>query len=486
MRLSIKYKLFLAILSAHVVMYIIMYSIGRYNFDRGFLEYISRIEERQVPALIEGLADYYAHTGSWEPIKQNQSRWSDLIRESIATADEGNESIRSFISRPRPGNLGANDWYYASEYSPARPYLQLLDADKNLLIGSRRALPLATLMPITVWGEDVGYLAVTSRQELSEAADLLFSEQQKESFLVFAVVLVVISALIAFPLASYMVRPIHALVAGTRALTSGDYSSRIKSNNSDELGQLAGDFNTLALTLEHNQQARQQWIADISHELRTPLAILRGELESIQDGVRPMTPEAVDSLHNEVVNLNVLVNDLHELSLSDIGALVYQKVPLNLTEVLEHCVDLYQPTLERENISLTTQISAYIDSRDISIMGDAQRLQQLFSNLLQNTCRYTDRGGQLQISMQEQADQVLIEWSDSTPGVSEDHMDKLFDRLYRVESSRNRAEGGSGLGLAICKNIIEAHEGSIKADHSPLGGLKLTITLPTEHHKRTA
>lgn len=477
LRLSIKYKLFLAILSAHIILYVGIYSIGRYNFDRGFLEYISRIEERQVPALVGGLSDFYAHTGSWETLVRNPNKWAELIRESITNTSDGRNS-NIFNNRARPGGMGGNDWYYASEYSPARPYLQLLDADQNLLIGSPAALPLASLYPITVWGEVVGYLAVTSRQELSEQADLLFAEQQKQSFLIFAVLFVLISALIAFPLASYMVRPVQAVVSGTRALTSGDYSSRIRVSSSDELGQLADDFNRLARTLEQNQQARQQWIADISHELRTPLAILRGELESIQDGIRPMTGESLDSLHQEVVHLNLLVNDLHELSLSDLGALVYKNETVDLVEILEHSIDLHEPSLERENIRLVKNFTLTPGGNGVLLPADSQRLSQLFANLLQNTCRYTEKGGELHIDLHVSGNMATLDWYDSGPGVSDEDLPQLFDRLFRVEGSRNRKQGGSGLGLAICKNIVEAHEGTISAAHSRLGGLQITINLP--------
>ena len=114
----------------------------------------------------------------------------------------------------------------------------------------------------------------------------------------------------------------------------------------------------------------------------------------------------------------------------------------------------------------------------INIFGDPKRLKQLFDNLLQNTCRYTNEGGELKINVKEYRDKVVITWIDSEPGVSDRDLEKLFDRLYRVDSSRNREKGGSGLGLAICKNIIEAHEGQIRAEHSELGGLKLSIELP--------
>ncbi|MES2624086.1 MAG: ATP-binding protein [Pseudomonadota bacterium] len=478
MRLNIKYKLFLAILSAHFFVYLAMYSAGYYNFTSGFLDYISRIEERQVPALVEGLVNYYAENGSWDPLRaNNSSRWIGLLRESIESSSDPDPLAASRL-RPMSG-FSQNDWYYTSEYSPARPYLHLLDADQSILFGNPEAFSAAAnLNPIIVNGRAVGYLAVTSRQQLSEQADVLFAEDQKNNFLALAIVLVFVSALIAFPAATFLTRPVRELVSGTRALASGDYNSRIKVRGSDEISQLAEDFNTLALTLEQNRSARQQWIADISHELRTPLAILQGELEAVQDGIRPLNTDTLDSLHNEVIHLNTLVNDLHELSMSDLGALVYEKEPINIAEIVEQSVDSHRALAIKHNISVDLKIESSHPDQEILMFGDEDRLMQLFDNLLQNTFRYTDAGGVLNVIVKENAEHVRIEWFDSAPGVPEADLQHLFDRLYRVEASRNRAKGGSGLGLTICQNIVHAHEGTITASPSPLGGLMLTMIFP--------
>jgi len=479
MRLSIKYKLFFVILSAHFLVYLAMYSVGYYNFQRGFLDYISRIEERQVPALVGGLEDFYERTGSWDALRESRGKFADLIRVSIESSTDPQLIAMRQNQRPSPIAFSPNDWYYTSEYSPARPYLHLLDADQSILLGDPEVFsPLATLHAINVRGNIVGFLGVTSRQELSEQADLLFAEQQQNSFFMLAVFMVFISALVAFPVAIYLTRPVMAVVRGTRALANGDYGSRIPVHGSDELSQLSSDFNALAETLDQNRTARQVWIADISHELRTPLAILQGELESIQDGIRPMNEDTVGSLHHEVVHLNTLVNDLHELSLSDLGALVYQKQVINISEILEQSVDMHQQMATRHKLRLNLRIQSPHPEGEIMMLGDPSRLQQLFDNLLTNACRYTDPGGEIQVFMHEQNSNVIIEHFDSAPGVSENDLAHIFERLYRVETSRNRAKGGSGLGLTICRNIVQAHEGSIVADHSPLGGLKLTITLP--------
>jgi two-component system sensor histidine kinase BaeS len=231
----------------------------------------------------------------------------------------------------------------------------------------------------------------------------------------------------------------------------------------------------MALTLEKHNKDQRQWVADISHELRTPVAVLQGEIEALLDGVRPITPETVRSLHAEALRLNRLVEDLYELSLSDIGALSYRKELLDVADVLNVSLDGFRAEFGRKNITLRTDPSA---EQNVVAYADWGRLEQLFANLLENSLRYTDAGGETAVNLALSNSHIIIKFQDSAPGVPERNLDRLFERLYRVEGSRSRTSGGAGLGLAICKNIVEAHEGSISAHQSPLGGLLIRISLP--------
>ena len=200
-------------------------------------------------------------------------------------------------------------------------------------------------------------------------------------------------------------------------------------------------------------------------------------MRSHVDGIREINRPSIESLHQEVMRLNRLVNDLHELSLSDMGALSYQKKQLDLVELLKDVLAHHKHQFEMKNITVT------LDSvkPEILMQGDGQRLEQLFSNLANNSEHYTGQSGQLEISLSQNENSIVIEWSDSEPGVSDKELSLLFERLYRVESSRNRNAGGSGLGLAICKNIVEAHDGTIVAEHSPLGGISFIMTFNNPH-----
>ena len=225
--------------------------------------------------------------------------------------------------------------------------------------------------------------------------------------------------------------------------------------------------------MEHTEGARRRWVADISHELRTPLTFLRSQVEAILDGVRQPTTESVTAIHHEIMRFSRLVDDLYQLSLSDVGAQTYRKDAVTVSEVLHQAVSIVSPEFSAKKIALHCEAPI-----GITVFGDPDRLRQLFGNLLDNSLKYTDPGGELSIKVQKGDGSVMIDVQDSAPGVAEAELEKLFERLYRVESSRSRATGGAGLGLAICRNIVEAHEGSITAKPSPLGGVWIRVELP--------
>ena len=220
---------------------------------------------------------------------------------------------------------------------------------------------------------------------------------------------------------------------------------------------------------------RRQWISDVSHELRTPLAILRGEIEALQDGVRKPDAQTFGSLHSEVVRIGGLVDDLHFLFALDSQNLVLERTKLDAVEVLGDVVALFRRRLEERGLRLDVRVEEGTTAR---IDGNEDRLKQVFGNILENALRYADAPGTLRIRALSSEGELRIRFEDSGPGVPQASLGRLFDRLYRVDSPRSRESGGSGLGLAICKQIVEAFDGSIAAESSTLGGLSITIDFP--------
>jgi two-component system, OmpR family, sensor histidine kinase BaeS len=274
-------------------------------------------------------------------------------------------------------------------------------------------------------------------------------------------------------LAYWLSRRVRALVHLTNALIRGDYTVRLAPRGQDELAQLARDFNTLAATLAAAQEARRAWIADIAHELRTPLAVLRAEIESLQDGVRPLNQDNVASLAHETGRLTRLVDDLHTLSLSDRGALSYHRERVDVADAVRDAVAAQRLQTEERDLDVRLDLED-----DTLVFADETRLGQVFANLMQNSLRYTDAPGRVAIAVRRDGDRVIVDWHDSKPGVAADELPHLTQRLYRVESSRSRAGGGSGLGLAIARAIVEGHGGTLSVAASPLGGLAVRLVFP--------
>ena len=403
--------------------------------------------------------------------------------------------------------------------------LMLLDAEGKPIQAQPELLPGAPRYPLRLDGERIGELALIPGPYLPESSELQFKESQGQALLLIALAMITLSALFAFPLAHRLTRPVRAFQDTARRLASGDYAARAAGQGDDELGRLGRDLNALAQALEDNEQARRRWVADIAHELRTPLALLQAEIEAAQDGVRPLDARTLAALHADTLRLGRLVEDLHELSMTDLGALSYRKTDLDPMEVLKADLETFRPRFAAAGIGLCLDDLPLAGQR-LRLHGDGQRLSQLFRNLLRNSLQYTDAGGELRIGLSmasERAESIgaadpplpnppppggreqegmasgqvipsprltlagdpghgwlVIDFQDSAPGVPAEALPQLFERLYRVDASRARHSGGAGLGLAIARNIAAAHGGDIAAHPSPLGGLWIRLRLPLE------
>lgn len=484
MKIMIKYRLFLALLAATGAVVVCMFLIMQWSIGRGFMSYVNTIEKDRFARLSEELEHSYASQGGWDFLQGNPGSWFLLLANTLPRDGSDQERLeRQERQERRARRLGRRPPPIFAEISGARipPRLVhrfearvfLLDANRGRIIGPPTSND-SDIKPLRYRGKVVGYLGMRPRLRLTDTHQLLFVKQQKLAMAMIAGVMLLVSAIISLPLANRLVLPIRRLAASMHRLASGEFNTRVAVGPEDELGQLARDFNTLALSLEKTEEARRRWMADISHELRTPLSVLRGEIEAIQDGVREASPESMGSLHLEVMQLSRLVDDLYQISLYDIGALTYKKSSLDLRALLRHALDSFQADFAQKGIAL----GAELVPGEYQVFADPGRLHQLFDNLLDNALKYTDAGGELSVRLGRRGDRALVELADSAPGVSPEELEKLFDRLYRVESSRNRALGGAGLGLAICKNIVEAHEGTIEARPSPGGGVAIVVELP--------
>lgn len=352
-------------------------------------------------------------------------------------------------------------------------HLMMLDVDKNMIHGNERDIDQLQLTPVSKDGVLLGYLGLLPRQRVEDELDVLFAQEQMNAMWMIGAGVILLALLLSGPFASLLVSPVKRSSKAIHQLMDGDYEVVVPEGGKDELGQLSRDINRLAHSLKAHETSRRRWIADISHELRTPVAVLKGEIEAMQDGIRPMDKQQLASLFEEGQRLQRLVEDLYQLTLSDSGSLNYRFEKVDILKLVDRLDQQFEEELDAHEMEFAYSIIGKPKVFD----ADPQRLMQLLQNLMQNSLRYTDAGGQIQVDCCYAKTFKLV-WQDSSPGVAEENIPKLFDRLFREDKSRARAQGGAGLGLSICQRIAEGHQGEITAEASKLGGLKITVELP--------
>jgi two-component system sensor histidine kinase BaeS len=500
MRVGITSKLFVAISAACILVAVTMGIAVRWSFEQGFLGYLQRQSQTRSAQLKRELETAWAEHQNWDfandPVKA-AAAIPELADPGPPPGPPAMNAPGAGPGFPPPDNAPPGEGDRAGTPPPnletppemrnapgpqgnRHPPFAVFDTNMHTVLQKGPPPPPdAPRQVLTVNGKLIGWLAAAGPEILLHSADRQFQAQQVRATWIIFGFAALLAAVVAVVLARVLLAPVRKLVLATHRLASGDYSIRVPDSGSDELHDLAADFNRLAISLDNAERARRNFIADISHELRTPLAVLRGELEAIEDGVRKPDRATLASLQAEVALLSQLIDDLFELSLADIGELSFEKVRLDVAPMVEAAADSFRDRLADKRITLQTDLG---DSGAI-MLGDPYRLTQLMKNLLENALRYTDPGGTVRVAVARKDREVQIDVQDSHPAVPEPLLPHLFDRLFRVDASRSRQSGGAGLGLALCKHIVSEHGGTIDARRSPLGGLWIAVRFATSEAK---
>lgn len=357
-------------------------------------------------------------------------------------------------------------------HGPRPPPAFLLDSTGQPLGSAPPDLGNMERTRIEADGELVGYLA-WPRRSLPQELDDAFTSRQGRAYLLIGGAAILLAALLALILARRTARPVRELSAASAALARRDFSARVSVAGDDEIARLAADFNRLASALEGYDARQKQWLADVAHELRNPLAILRAQLDAILDGVRSPDARALSTLASEVTRLEALVDQLHLLSMAESGGLVLQLAPCEPAAIVETTVERYRQRFDAAGFELHCEIA---DAAGRQIIADRQRMESVIANLLENALRHASAPGPVVVACHESGNGIIISVSDAGPGVPDDMLPRLFDRLFRGDSARSG--GGSGLGLAIVRSIVEAHGGAVTAGTNAAGGLEIQCHWP--------
>lgn len=284
----------------------------------------------------------------------------------------------------------------------------------------------------------------------------------------------VLALALSFLLAGRISRPLSGLTSATKNIAGGDYAERVKVGGGKEVEELGNAFNTLAESLERNEQLRQNMVADIAHELRNPLATLRGQLELLQDGKIEYDGETIDSLMEDVAMLTHLVEDLQQLSLVDAGQLEFDLKSVDVKATFAEVLSRFEREASTRQVRLEVEPSPGLPP----VKADPLRLAQILGNLVSNSLMHSEKGGSIKLSAERSADEVKLAVVDTGSGVSPDELPHIFERFYRADVSRARATGGAGLGLSIARGLVEAQGGHIQAESEAGKGTSIYFTLP--------
>ena len=405
--------------------------------------------------LAEDLADYFRVHGSWEgvgPLLSDPTPWHRMM------------------GGMGPGPEGLT--------GAMLPEVSLTDTEGRVIAGAQprgRVMAPADLSagtPILVDQQTVG-LVVVSGPAVSTLGESLIGRVARGIWIVGAVTGLA-AVLAGAMLVSGLLKPVRELTAASRALAGGDLGRRVPVRSQDEVGELSAAFNQMAENLQNAEQLRRDMTADIAHELRNPLAVLQAHVEALADGVYPPTAERLAPVLDQAKLLSRLVEDLRTLALADGGQLGLDRVPSNLKALAQRVVESYASQAADAGVSLR------LEGEPALALVDPMRVEQILGNLISNALRHSGRAGEvlLRVGRGSDGDRAVVSVADKGDGIPEEALPRIFERFYRADRSRTRAEGGTGLGLAIARQLVEIQGGDIRVGNRPEGGAEFTISFP--------
>jgi signal transduction histidine kinase len=439
---SIRNRLFLLLLRAFAVV-VVLFLLLMLGTTAWVLSYPSRENPLYRLPIVARLETYYIARGSWDGvdaafdnslnIESNQWRAAILL--------DANNHIVIFHGMPRTNGpvyiLGANE----------------------------------AAVSIIVNNKTVGKFILDNRNTPPERR---FAYGFLQPLIMVSVFLALLTTLIGLLLTRRVVMPLAEVIAAAKEVANGNLQTRVRLEGLGDLRDLSDSFNQMADSIERNDRERRDLLTDIAHELRTPLTVLRGRLEGILDGIYPADEKHIVPALEETYLLERLVEDLRLLTLAESRQLHFDTKPVNLGDLAEHVLDVFQAEAQEKQITFSFERP----EGDFIVMADPQRIEQVISNLVSNALRYIPEGGKVRLNLEQTQNVISVSIDDNGPGVPEEDLPHIFNRFWRSEKSRSRASGGAGLGLAIARQLVEAQGGKIFAQNLPDGGLQVRCEFP--------
>jgi len=325
---------------------------------------------------------------------------------------------------------------------------------------------------VGVVGANVFTALMVRAGQSAEHAKQMYDASVTSVVIAAAAVAALASVGLALLMARMLAKPLAGIGAAARRIADGDYAARVPRDGPEQFASLADSFNQMAASLERQESMRRDFIANAAHELRTPLTNIQGYLEALRDGVITADRATYESLHEEADRLVRLSRSLDSLAEGDARTSLPAPSAIDLAVAVRSALDLAAPSIERAGLRLIAEIPTTLPAR-----ADPDGLAQVLANLLSNAVRYTPTGGTVTVRAERRPDDLLVTVANTGDGIPPDDLDRVFERFYRVEKSRDRARGGAGIGLAVVTQLVEASGGRVGAE-SGGGSTRFWFSLP--------
>ncbi|WP_417594510.1 ATP-binding protein [Parasphingorhabdus sp.] len=490
MKLKLFHKLFLLVAVTALIASLAMATVMAWNLNRGFADYLDARDAETLDAYVDLISQNLDEQGGVEALESGQvtlqSLHRDMVRDGLIPSRVTAFGLAGRPLRRPPPPFPENGLERLPPPPKSKPpsflapRLLLFDADGEQIAGPqapRTSGPAMMVRQIVLDGTNIGIAKIIPHGPTPRGVDSRFLRSQYVNAALLVVALMVFAALAAWGFARAGTRRLANMEAATKEIANGNFNIRADSSGTDEVSTMGKNINLMAESLARSDQARRGWLAEIGHELRTPLTVLKGELDALKDGIRPLDQAAISSLQEETGRLGELIEDLHFMAVSHLSNAPSAFGPNDAVTIVADVTERFRPLLLQAGLNMSVDLGR---ENSIPVVWDGKRIEHLLGNLLTNALRYTDAPGTVQIGLKKVDDFIIISVADSAPGVPPDAVPRLFEPLFRIDQVRDRASGGSGLGLAVCKTIAEAHGGRILAKDSDLGGLLIELTLPLE------
>jgi len=461
MKFSLRTKLSLSYVLVALLLVVAISFLSNFFLDRQFKNYVLSQQEQKNKSTVTLIKQQYNNNGKG---------WSGVNLESI-----GESALEDGIIVKVKDNSGKTVWD-ATQHNKGLCITMLkhmaenmssrynnfkggyVESDYLLTINSKKigSIKLGYYGPFYFTDDDLDFISTLNNILLAVGVGAL---------------------LFALLLGAYMARrlsmPISRVIKSANQISKGDYGDRIlKISSTTEIGELTTSINNLAETLEGQEILRKQLFADVAHELHTPLATLQSHIEAMIDGIWEPDKKRLTSCHEEVIRINKLVNDIEKLARYESENLILHKTDFDLSELIQNITGTFETDSANKGIKFN------FTGRKQKINADKDKVSQVMVNLLSNALKYTEKGGSVEININETNDKIEFSVKDNGIGISSEDRPHIFERFFRVDKSRNRMTGGSGIGLSIVAAIIDAHKGSIEVNSEPGKGTEFIVILP--------